>query len=993
MPGRLRFDAVNECLWQGDTAIALRPKAFAVLKHLVDHAGQLVTKQQLLEAVWPGTFVGDAVLKDSIRQVREALGDDATSPIYIATSHRRGYRFIGHFSQAAASPVASPVSPSVLGFPKGLHDAAPVAPRLLGRNAELAAMRGWLERAWRGERQIAFITGEAGIGKTTLVNALVEHVVSLPRVHIVRGQCLQHYGHAEAYLPVLDGLSQCCRGPDGTRVIDLLRQYAPAWLPQLGTLFSPADREQPPPSFQGSTRERMLREMAEAFEAIAADALLVVVLEDLQWSDYSTLDLIAYLARRRNPARFVLVGTYRPVDVIVGEHPLKDVKRELQVHGDCDELPLRCLPEEVVVEYLAARFPSHQFPGKLTRMIHRRTEGNPLFMVNVVEHLIDEEAIVELDGRWQVRGELTEVESGIPENVRQVIESQIERLSDDERSVLDAASVVGMECSSTAIAAALDSTSEWVEPICEALVNRHRFLTPARLVELPDGRLTPRYTFGHVLYLDVPYQRLPLMRRAQMHQRIGAAGELIYKDRIDEIVAELAMHFEQGQDRPRALRYLLRAADNALQRSAHHEAAALAQRALRALEGLPATPDRDQQELRLRMILGVSLVATKGFAAADVEAVYRRAWELCSGGRCAVPDAFRVLRLMGLSHMFRAELETAHGIAERLAEMAAGSSDAALTMEAHRALGGTCLELGRLTEALEHLQKASSQYQHDHHAAYVGFTGHDPKVVSDCAAARALWALGYPDQALEKVTRALRSAQELAHVQSVVSAAYYAAHIHHLRGEPALTRDCAAIAVGLAEEQGLELWAAVGRIHQGWAAGMLGQPGEAFQLLPPELGAYQATGARVWRPHFLGLLAEGMAEAGRLDEALATIDEGLTLAHETSEHYFIAELYRLKGELLLRSANGLAPATVALAEDCFAQALAIARNQQARSWELRIVTSLARLYCKQGRTELAGPLVERTYRWFSEGHDTADLKAAARLLDGLTRGSAHPPTD
>src|SRR5580765_3183641 len=149
MPGRLRFDAVNECLWQGDTAIALRPKAFAVLKHLVDHAGQLVTKQQLLEAVWPGTFVGDAVLKDSIRQVREALGDDATSPIYIATSHRRGYRFIGHFSQAAASPVASPVSPSVLGFPKGLHDAAPVAPRLLGRNAELAAMRGWLERAWR----------------------------------------------------------------------------------------------------------------------------------------------------------------------------------------------------------------------------------------------------------------------------------------------------------------------------------------------------------------------------------------------------------------------------------------------------------------------------------------------------------------------------------------------------------------------------------------------------------------------------------------------------------------------------------------------------------------------------------------------------------------------------------------------------------------------------------------------------------------------------
>ena len=257
------------------------------------------------------------------------------------------------------------------------------------------------------------------------------------------------------------------------------------------------------------------------------------------------------------------------------------------------------------------------------------------------------------------------------------------------------------------------------------------------------------------------------------------------------------------------------------------------------------------------MILGVSLVVTKGFAATDLEDVYGRAWDLCRGG-CPIPDAFRVLRLMGLSHMFRAELATAHEIAEKLADMAEESDDPALTMEAHRALGGTCLEMGRLSDALGHLEAASSQYEADRHAGYVGFTGHDPKVVSECAAARALWALGYPNQALEKVTRALSFAQELVHVQSVVTAAYYAAHIHHLRGEPLSTRDCAAIAVGLGEEQGLELWAAVGRIHQAWAAGMLGDAAHALRQLPLELNAYKATGARVWRPHFLGLFAEAL---------------------------------------------------------------------------------------------------------------------------------------
>ena len=581
--GQFRLDATNECLWHGVEPIRLRPKAFAVLKHLVDRPGQLVTKQQLLEAVWPATFVTDAVLKDSIRQLREALGDDAVSPRYIETAHRRGYRFIGQFSAetAGAAPTESkdPVVPLPMPSPSATVG-------LLGRDAELRTLCGCLERTLRGERQTVFVTGEPGIGKTTLVNALLEQAAAVPAVWIARGQCLEHYGAGEAYLPVLDGMSRLARTPPrGARVVDLLRRHAPAWLLELPSLLPVVEREALRSHLAGPTRERMLREMAEAMEAMSAESPLILVLEDLHWSDYSTLDLIAFLGRRRDPARLLVIGTYRPVDVILSEHPLKAVKRELQAHGLCRELPLEYLTEEAVVQFLAARFPGHHLPPRLARLIHRRTEGNPLFMVNLVEYLVFEQVIARSGDGWQLRGGFSEIESGIPENVRQLIEKQIERLGPDERTVLEGASVVGLECSSVAIGAGLDQPTDRVEERCEALVRRHQFLSPARIVELPDGTITPRYKFTHVLYLEVPYRLLPAMRRSQIHLRIGHSGEAIYGDRVGEIAAELAMHFEQGHDNARAVKYLLMAAENAAHRCAHHEAEALVQRGLQALNG------------------------------------------------------------------------------------------------------------------------------------------------------------------------------------------------------------------------------------------------------------------------------------------------------------------------------------------------------------------------------------------------------------------------
>src|SRR5205814_277010 len=254
--------------------------------------------------------------------------------------------------------------------------------------------------------------------------------------------------------------------------------------------------------------------------------------------------------------------------------------------------PLEYLAEEAVAEYLNTRFPGHQLPARLRRTIYQRTEGNPLFMVNLVEYLIDQKMIVEEKGAWNLQVELSDIERGVPTNLRQLIEKQIERLDPDQRTVLEAASVAGMECSSVAIAAGLDMPIESVEKHCEELAGRHQFLSPAWLVELPDGTITPRYRFIHVLYRDVPYRMMAPMRRSQIHHRIGERGIAIYGDRANEIAAELAMHFEQSRDWPRALEYLLQAAENAATGSGHQEAIDLANRCLEAVTLLPEASEQ-----------------------------------------------------------------------------------------------------------------------------------------------------------------------------------------------------------------------------------------------------------------------------------------------------------------------------------------------------------------------------------------------------------------
>src|SRR5262249_43904914 len=358
--GPYRLDTGNEQLWWGARLLPLRPKPFALLRYLVERRGRLVPKAELLRAVWPDTVVSGGVLKNYIRDLRVVLSDDAEAPRFIETVARRGYRFIaavqdGESLAFSHNPGRSSRAPSLKSQVSSL----------VGRERELAQLQRWSEKALAGERQVVFVTGEGGIGKTTLVNTFLEQLMIGRELWIGWGQCIEHFGVGEAYLPVLAALGQLCRDPGSTRLQEFLRQYAPSWLVQLPALLSAAELEVLQRKPVGATRERMLREMVEALEAVTAEQPLVLVLEDLHWSDSATLDLLAFVARRRQPARLLVIGTYRPVDMIMREHPLKTIKQELQIHKQCEELPLGLLGVAAVEAYLEGRFAGSRIPAAL----------------------------------------------------------------------------------------------------------------------------------------------------------------------------------------------------------------------------------------------------------------------------------------------------------------------------------------------------------------------------------------------------------------------------------------------------------------------------------------------------------------------------------------------------------------------------------------------------------------------------------------------------
>ncbi|MEO8753840.1 MAG: AAA family ATPase, partial [Casimicrobiaceae bacterium] len=460
-----------------------------------------------------------------------------------------------------------------------------------------------LAAAQAGQRQIVFLSGEAGIGKTAVLDAFRRRVAADPDLLVARGACLEHYGAAEAYLPVLEAIGRLLRDPVDETVIRVLKTHAPSWLAQLPWLDDRGAREGLPADRLGITKERMLREMAEALEVLTAKTPLLLVLEDLHWSDYSTLDLLGMLARRQEPAGLLVVCSYRSVDVIVKTHPLRALIQELRVRRQCEDIPLAFLREPHVAAYLAQRFGGHAFPSELGRAVHQLTDGNPLFMVRVVDELVALRVLEREDDRWRLRRPVAEIVRAVPESLRQLVEMQIARLEPEAQRLLEAASVLGHEFTIGSVAAGLDVDPLAIEERCDELARQGQFLFAAALWARPDGTTVARYRFTHSLYPHAIAERLPAGWRLRLHQRVGEWLERTYGAQDMAIVSRLAWHFEEAGDHPRAIRYLLLAADNAAGRCAYGDAIRILEHAQSLLHRLAAKA-RGEVEVELLQRIG-----------------------------------------------------------------------------------------------------------------------------------------------------------------------------------------------------------------------------------------------------------------------------------------------------------------------------------------------------------------------------------------------------
>jgi predicted ATPase/class 3 adenylate cyclase len=845
--------------------------------------------------------------------------------------------------------------------------------RFVGRQRELELLQRAWEQAQRGQGQIVAAVGEPGVGKSRLC---YEFKLHCQRHGLVLETFSVSHGKAYPYLPLIELLRHYFvltpqdddrrRREQVTGKVLTLDRSLEDTLPYLSALVGVAEATAELAQIDPALRRR------RTFEAITRLLLreslnqpVLLLLEDLHWLDSETQAWLTLFGERIATARLLLLVNYRP---------------EYQ-HGwgsktSYTQLRLDPLGPEEAHALLTVLLGSDAAWQPLKQFILAKTEGNPFFMEEIVQALVDQGVLLHtpademrLAAPWTNRS-LAALQ--LPPTVQGVLAARIDRLLAEEKALLQTLAVLGKEFAWSLLTAVAGQPDEALQRLLAHLqAEEFIYEQPA----FPESA----YTFKHALTQEVAYNAVLLERRRLVHERAAQAIEGLFAERLAEHYNELAHHYSRSGNTAKAVDYLHRAGQQAVERSAYAEAVGHLTTALDLLTTLPESRERSQQELGVQMTLGMALRATRGGSAPDVERLYTRARELCE--QVGEPwQLFRVLWGLWEVYLQRGVYQMMRALGEQLLSLAERLQDPDLLLEAHHALWGTLVFGGELAAAQPHLEQGMQLYDLQRHRDHaIVYSGHDPGVCCCMTMAQSLWFRGYPDQAVASIQAALALAQQLSHPFSLAFALHLAAVVHHLRREAPLAHARAEAAVTVATDQGFPQRSAQSMVLQGWALAASGQGEEGMAQIRQGLAAYQTTGASRDRPYQLALLAEVSAQMGQTAEGLEALAEALATLDKSGVRWWEAELHRLRGELLLQH-EGAQPGEV---EACFQHALAIARRQEAKSLELRAATSLARLWQLQGKRSEARELLAPVYGWFTEGFDTADLQEAKALLDAL----------
>ena len=606
--------------------------------------------------------------------------------------------------------------------------------------------------------------------------------------------------------------------------------------------------------------------------------------------------------------------------------------------------------------------------GDVAAEIVERADGVPLFVEEPTKAVL--EARGSPEGIEKTFAGALSSSTAVPSALHAPLMARLDRLGPGPKEVAQVAATIGREFSYQLLA----PIAARGENDLAAALGR---LGDAGLVFCRGTPPTATYLFKHALVRDAAYASLLLRRRQELHARIAAALEGDFPDIVEGQPEFVAQHFTEAGLAEQAVAYWRRAGERAVERSSNMEAIAHLTRGIEVLSGLPQSSQRDEQELVFQVALVPPLWACRGFGSSEAKRASKRAVDLCRLGTADASTHFRALYGLTYAYLLPGDLRSARPLAAQLIELAERVQDPELRAYAHFEMGCELLWPAELDASRRHLEQGIALY--DPEWGVSATSRHAFNCASDCYSflGRVLWLLGYPDHALRCNKQAIAIADEIAHPFSLAIALGWKAALHQLRGEVGLALEVAEVDLALTTEQIIPFFAAHATVLRGWALVDQGRCEEGIAALYAGVDAYRASGANLEVPHWLALLAEACGKVGRIDEAQAVLRDALALVEHTGIRYHEAELHRLDGELSRGRDDERS-------DGCFRQAIEIARAQQAKSWELRAATSLARLWGDQGKRTEARDLLAPIYGWFTEGFDTPVLKEAKLLLDQLS---------
>ena len=838
---------------------------------------------------------------------------------------------------------------------------------LVGRERELELMLDGFQRAKTGRGQAFSVVAEAGVGKSRLLYEFRKAITN-EDVTFLEGRCLS-YGKGVAYHPVIDILKASfdIRESDGDseikqkvkRSLKVTGADEATTLPYLLELLSVKESgfdkiPLSPEAKKGRMMEAIKRITLKGSEIRP----VILAYEDLHWIDKSSEDHLKHLLESIPGARVFMIFTYRPE--FVHTWGGKSFHSQITLNRLSNREGL------IMISHLLG---TEEIDSHLEELILEKTEGVPFFIEEFIRSLKDLKIIERKGNKYCLARDTQDVT--IPATIHDVIMARVDTLPEAAKAVLQTGSVAGREFSHDLIRRVTGLPEQ-------ELLSHLSVLKDSELLYERGIYPESTYIFKHALTQDTTYQSLLKSTLQKYHRKIAAVLEKDFPEMVETQPELLAHHYTEAGVNEQAVGYWHQAGKRATQRSAHFEAINHLTKALELLMTLPDSFERSRQELDVQITLGAVLTAVKGQSSPETERAYARSRELCEQvGETS--QLFPVLYGLWRFYLVQAEFQAARELAEQLFSLAQRVQDTAFLLEAHRAMGATIFWLGEMVPARAHLEQGMALYDPRKHRSHAFVYGQDPAIMCRGFAAWAIWVLGYPDQALQSIHELLTLAQELDHSFSLALALHFAALLHHFRREVQAVQECAEALITLSTEQGFPFLLAYGTILRGWALTLRGEGAGGIARIHQGLVARRALGAEVHRPYFLTLLAEAYGEVGQPEEGLTVLVEALALVDKTGERHWEAELHRRRGELLLIEQGQ----KVEEAEECFRQALDIARRQQAKSLELRAAMSLSRLWQQQGKKEEARQMLADIYGWFTEGFDTADLKQAKALLQEL----------